>query len=1019
MNDATPKTRFEIAYATVCDLIDRFGQYARDTYLLSGYSEAAARKDFIDPFFKALGWDVDHEREHNPYEQEVKVERAVSVARAQKRADYAFYLKPNFRDVRFFVEAKKPSVDLDRSVDAHFQTLRYGYSANTPLAVLTDFEQIRILDCRLRPHPDSALDQVYKSWNYTDFRDPARFAEFYWLFSREAHADGSYQRRIDELPRPKGGAKQRGLFKGGYQAVDASFLAELEGHREVLAKAFKKADTSLDSETLTEIVQRTVDRLVFLRFLEDKQIETEIRVSDFGKGKGAWRDFIAASRRLDNIYNGIVFKRVSPLDDPGFAVDDAVFADVCEQLAAENSPYNFDAIPIHILGSIYERFLGSVIRATDKRAVVEEKPEVRKAGGVYYTPEYIVRYIVEQTVGRQISGKTPDEIAKLRFADIACGSGSFLLGIFDELLRYHAGWYNRPENDKRAKRDGCIRTEDDLWRLSLAQRRAILTNNIYGVDIDRQAVEVAQLSLFLKLLEDERATSARQYQLDYGRDANLKTLLPDLSANIVCGNSLVGWDVAGVMALDAEDAHALNPLDFAQAFSEVMRAGGFDAIVGNPPYLNIDDTWGKGDFKLAAIKAAYPHVYNDKTDLLFYFLARAAQLSRGDVGYIVSRAFLQAFKADKLRAYLLGKTEISGIVDFRNTLIFKGVGITTCITVLRIGGEPGQIDVRKHLQGKPPQPPLQEALEDPRQFAAMRVPQARLGAGPWALAAPAVAGLNDKLDAAGMPLGEVLLIGQGMQTGRNNVFGERSAAEIRDWQVPPGAWFKRATNTDIQRYRIEDRGEYLLYPHYVEDFAKLPSGVRAHLTAHAAELKKRAAYQRGNCQWWHYTWPLHAEHYGKRKRLLCPYLARENRFALDAEDEFLGLTDTTVLFDNDQPESLFYLLGLLNSRLLTWRFRSIGKLKSGGIFEYFWNSVSRLPVRRIDFLDGEDKTRYRRMIALVEQMIDTRQQEATANGHAKEIYARKCAALGRQIDALVYELYGLTDDEIALVEGQA
>jgi len=153
-------TEFEAAHARVCELIERFERHARYNYLQPGYQEAEARKDFIDPFWKALGWDVDHEREHNPYEQEVKVERGVSVARSQKRADYAFYLKPNFRDVRFFVEAKKPSVDLERSADAHFQTLRYGYSANTPLAVLTDFEQIRVLDCRLRPHPDSALDQV-------------------------------------------------------------------------------------------------------------------------------------------------------------------------------------------------------------------------------------------------------------------------------------------------------------------------------------------------------------------------------------------------------------------------------------------------------------------------------------------------------------------------------------------------------------------------------------------------------------------------------------------------------------------------------------------------------------------------------------------------------------------------------------------------------------------------------------------------------------------------------------------
>src|SRR5690606_26735699 len=206
--------------------------------------------------------------------------------------------------------------------------------------------------------------------------------------------------------------------------------------------------------------------------------------------------------------------------------------------------------------------------------------EVRKAGGVYYTPEYIVRYIVQQTVGKLIAGKTPTEVAKLCFADIACGSGSFLLGVFDELLRYHAEWYNRSENDRRAEKDGCVRNEDNLWQLSLAQRRTILQNNIYGVDIDRQAVEVAQLQLFPKLREDERATSARQYQLDYARDANLKKLLPDLSSNIVCGNSLVGWEVSSLLSLDPDEERKLNPLDFESEFRQVMSSGGFDAIVG-------------------------------------------------------------------------------------------------------------------------------------------------------------------------------------------------------------------------------------------------------------------------------------------------------------------------------------------------------------------------------------------------------------------------------------------------------
>lgn len=1021
MSNSSNQEAFNGAHDKVCKLIEHFASYAEVNYLQPSYQESEVRKDFIDPLFKALGWDVDHECQHNPYEQEVKVESSLRVANAsaQKRADYAFYLTPNFRDVRFYVEAKKPSIDLDRKAEAHFQTLRYGYSAGTPLAVLTDFEQIRVLDCRCCPNLKDALEQVYVGWHYTDFRDKENFARFYYLFSREAHADGSYQRRIDELPKLKGSSKQRRLFGGGYQPVDESFLLDLAKYREKLAKAFKDADLSLDSAALTKLVQRAIDRLVFMRFLEDKQIETEISVSKIGNSKNAWEAFQDVSHRLDNIYNGIVFKPLE-FDDKRFKVDHDVFGGICKEIAAENSPYNFDAIPIHILGSIYERFLGSVICITENQVKVEAKPEVLKAGGVYYTPEYIVRYIVEQTVGNIIRGKAPADIAIMKFADIACGSGSFLLGIFDELLRHHAEWYNQPGRDKLAKRDGCIKTEDGHWKLSLMQRRDILQNNIYGVDLDRQAVEVAQLSLFLKLLESERAESTHQYLLDFARDANMNKLLPDLSGNIVCGNSLIGWDVASKLNLAEEQEVLLNPLDFEVVFPQVMREGGFDAIVGNPPYFSIDKTWGKNDFRIKAIKTAYPLIHNDKTDVLFYFLARATQLSKHGIGYIVSRAFLEAYKADKLRSWLLEKTSIRHIVDFRNTIIFKSnrksVGITTCIVDLVVGGTPEQITVHKRRKDQPLEPPLNKALSDPEQFDAIQVPQEQLGRNPWELTLNEDARINDRLDSAGMPLGNVLSIGQGMQTGSNGVFGRRSLNEIEEWNVPNDYFFKRATNTDINRYQIKDRGEYLLYPNAAASFSNLPAGVQAHLTAHSAKLKKRAAHQRGNCKWWQYTWPLHAEHYGIRKRILCPYLASENHFALDENDEFIGLTDTTVLFDNDQPEDLLYLLGLLNSRLLTFRFRSIGKLKSGNMYEYFWNSVSRLPIRRIDFSNRQDIEMHNRLVTLVGQMLEAKRQETLARGNAIEVAMRRCAALDRQIDGLVYELYELSEEEINLVE---
>ena len=230
------------------------------------------------------------------------------------------------------------------------------------------------------------------------------------------------------------------------------------------------------------------------------------------------------------------------------------------ELADSTSPYNFNNIPIHILGSIYERFLGKVI--SDSGRVVE-KPEVRKAGGVYYTPEYIVRYIVENTVGKLIAGKSPAQIAEMRFADIACGSGSFLLGVYDLLLRTMPGITARiPARRKKA----IVSKRDGLLHLSLQKKRDILVNNIYGVDIDRQAVEVAQLSLYLKLLEDETIGSTSEFQTEFHF-----TLLPSLDKNIVCGNSLIEPDILDNDNFSAEEQKKINPLDYTQRFPRIFR----------------------------------------------------------------------------------------------------------------------------------------------------------------------------------------------------------------------------------------------------------------------------------------------------------------------------------------------------------------------------------------------------------------------------------------------------------------
>lgn len=162
------------------------------------HKEDSVRKDFIDKFWIALGWDVHHEHQTNPYEQDVKAEKNVDVKGRIKKADYAF-LAANFRDVRFFVEAKKPSRNIDNA-DDYFQTIRYGWNASTPVSILTDFEQFRVLDCRYKPDVATALYRAVKKFHYTEYADDAKFREIYHLFSREAVMSGALEAFAKNLP---------------------------------------------------------------------------------------------------------------------------------------------------------------------------------------------------------------------------------------------------------------------------------------------------------------------------------------------------------------------------------------------------------------------------------------------------------------------------------------------------------------------------------------------------------------------------------------------------------------------------------------------------------------------------------------------------------------------------------------------------------------------------------------------------------------------------------------------------
>lgn len=946
---AFPDSDFDSAFSKVKGLVDDF-RNAEAVYLLNKYQEQEVRKDFIDKFFGALGWDVNHDWQKNPFAQEVKVERNVSTVGSQRRADYAFFVAPNFRDVRFFVEAKKPSSELGTAQN-YFQTVRYGWNAQTPIAIVTNFVQFHILDSRYKPDIDSALSQCIEKYHYTDYEDEGKFREIFHLFSREAVANGSLEILASGLTKKRGKAVQRGLFKGGYQSIDEAFLEELDDYRDTLARAFKNRNSDLDGETLTELTQKTLDRLVFIRFLEDKFILQQNLVADLGNKGTAWNDFIAECRRLDRIYNGVVFKPHSRLDSAGFQVDDKAFSGICEKLSHVNSPYDFNSIPIHILGSIYERFLGKVIVATDKRARVEEKPEVRKAGGVYYTPDYVVQYIVKETIGKLIEGKTPTDISEMRFADIACGSGSFLLGIYDLLLRYHRDWFNnRPA---RAKSAGCILRDDGAWHLSFKQRREILINNIFGVDIDPQAVEVAQLSLYLKLLEEETTATARQHQLEFH-----EALLPSLRSNITCGNSLVGTE----QQFDRDLECNINPMDFTQRFPAVMKSHGFHAIVGNPPYSYRNST----EELLKPYFLDHYESAEGNFDIYKFFLERSSKLLRpgGKLGLIVSATFLVQPTFKKLRHFLLNTLRLEHLCPLGPN-VFQAATVDTAI--FTAAKEVAPADNR--IQIVAPKEPTQLNYHAPYSILQKRFAQNPDQVFDYRLTdegATLVKRLMDTLP----DIESRYEFGVGINTGyiRDELVSKRKI-DSRYHPMVPGS--------GISRYGVVTTDGWIMYDaNYVRSRGKLGRTLPAE---HLLSSEKILVVRTRNLA-----------------------LTRRVIATIDSDRNY-NLNRLSNIIAK-QGSSLLGLLGILNSSLFNWLFAT----------RYFDYEIKPIYLRHAPLADSED----RRLIDLVRQILDANAELTNGNltDRRRDFYANKCASLDRQIDSIVYELYGLSEKEIRMVE---
>ena len=994
--------------AILPDLVQRFRDNLED-YKAGHYNETQVRREFIDPLFTALGWDVANTQGYAEAYKEVVHEDAIRVGRATKAPDYSFRIG----GVRkFFLEAKKPSVNLKDAIPPAFQLRRYAWSAGLPLSVLTDFEEFAVYDCRIKPvKTDKASHSRIFYLTFDHYLD--RWQELYGIFSPQAILKGSF----DRFAAAKKGNR-------GTAEVDVEFLKEIELWRELLARNFALRNPGLGQSELNLVVQLTIDRIIFLRICEDRGIEPYGALLDLCHGGDTYRRLFTLFRQADDRYNSGLFhfrgesgqNEDADTLTPNLFLDDKPLQAIFKNLYYPDSPYEFSVLGADILGQVYERFLGKIIRLTaGHQAKIEEKPEVRKAGGVFYTPAYIVDYLVRHTVLPLLADKRPGPrggVSRLRILDPACGSGSFLLGAYQLLLDWHRDQYAaEPERWTKGANAPIYQDTGGDWRLTTDEKKRILINNIFGVDIDPQAVEVTKLSLLLKVLEGEDEQTVRR-QLTLFR----QRVLPNLDRNIKCGNSLVGPDwYSRPEAADPEAAARINPFSWIGEFPDIMAAGGFDAVIGNPPYVRQELLSESKPY----LQAHY-QTYHGVADLYVFFIEQGISLlnEHGRFGIIVANKWMRAGYGKPLRQWLQTQA-MEEIVDFGDLPVFQDATTYPCL--LRVGKEPrSEVALRAALVQTLDFPSLDDYVTEQ----GFSVSRAGLSGDGWTLVDDRTRALLDKIRAAGVPLGEYVggEIYYGIKTGLNEAFVIDGPTRDRLLAEDPnsGDLIKPfVVGRDIKRYQPISAQRYLIFTRRGVDIARYPA-IHAYLQPFKPQLMPQPSDWRGG-KWpgrkpGKYAWYEIQDtvaYFAKFEdaKIISPAIIQKPSFLLDSEGYYSN--DKTSIIMSSDP----YVLGILNSSLVDFFMRHIASTKQGGYYEYKPMYLNQVVIHPISPTDAEQHDFRDRIATLAETLLGlNRELASTGLPHLRQMLNRRIEAADRQLDALVYQLYGLDDEEIRLVE---
>ncbi len=975
---------------TIKSLINKF-EAEKERFKLVSYNETQLRTDFLDPLFTLLGWDLINVSGRPTNEREVLVEEGLreEINEYTKKPDYTFRL---FAERKFFVEAKKPFVKIESDPQPSKQVRRYGFTAKLKISVLTNFEYLAIYDCS---EPVQDTDNVSKRrlklYHYSEYEE--KFDEIKSLIGKESVYSGNFDDIWSDIE------LQIQKFN-----IDDLFLKQINDWRIMLGNEIFAKNPSIDEFQLNDIVQSYINSIVFLRVCEDRNLEIYKTLLLLAENKD-FSALIEKFRSSDFKYNAGLFAQ--PLSEEIISNESPAFWKIIKQLYFPENSYSFAVFSSDILGHIYEIFLGEQLKIENGIVVLKKKPEVEDRD-VVTTPTFIVRDILNETVKKFCEGKAAEEILNSKFADIACGSGAFLLETYQLLQDILIDYFieNNPSE--------LIQTGINSYKLKFEFKKRILLNCIYGIDKDFNAVEACKFGLLLKLLENEDNESISS------------PALPNIDRNIQYGNSLIESSIT-----NQNNREEINPFDF--------NGEKFDVIIGNPPYMATEHMKRFTPKELPIYKQIFNSAYM-QFDKYFLFIERGYELlnDNGILGFIIPSKFAKVGAGKNLRGFLSQNKAVEKIISFGANQIFKDKTTYTCLLILK------KADLNSLLYHE---------VEDLGDWNVKNytitydnVDFVRLDEKTWLLVPNHLKTVFENISTQSIELGKLIGNGNifnGIQTSKNEIYVQIANREDdeylffnydnTEWKVEKALtrpYFQTSSGIDnLNTYRKLKPNSFVIYP-YINDngtirFVDIHSLERKYpyafrfLTNYQIELEDRdiKPIPETPNEWYRYGRHQSLEKCDVPEKLVVGVLSQGDKYAIDTNHTFISSGGTAgycmITLPESSPYFIYYIQALLNSKYGEWFASLHGEVFRGGFIARGTKVLKKLPIRRIDFENEEDKVFHDQIATLQQNLIELQGKiDASQNNNRRLIpLQRRFVQQKSQMDELLKQLYNLGEDD--------